>query len=104
MIPTQKEIAAGLRAAADNFPEETDTRGPVPVWSCGGLVVKCRPYRDALLQCAAKFEKRSPPAPFHPPRYRRPHRDGLAQVAAKWAAEGDTANAEALTAVAKPDQ
>jgi hypothetical protein len=54
-IPTNKEIAATLRAIALTHPVEA-WGGPVEIYRAGSFVLRCRPYREAVLRMAARFD------------------------------------------------
>lgn len=53
----EKGIAAALRAAAGVLPEEDCPTAPRVCFRFGRFAVRCRPYREAVLRVAEKYER-----------------------------------------------
>ena len=51
------EIADALERAARHFPEITSARSPEMVYIEGRLIIRCLPYRAAILSLAKRYRR-----------------------------------------------
>ena len=51
------EIADALERAARHFPEITSARSPEMVYTEGRLIIRCLPYRAAILSLAKRYRR-----------------------------------------------